>query len=387
MVCDKCNTPLNAAGKCPACTYAQAAALESRAASFGDFETAAKLFLSAGDYEDAAARAASCFARAEDCNREAIYAQAVKRQGVDRISWQGKADLMRSIAGYRDADALATEYQQKADDLAAEAENARREKEEARQADAHRAHTDHKRKRKFLVLGVSTGGAVLAIVLVVSLLILPQVQYKKARKLIEAHKYLAAAEAFSAIVPYSNSEEYLGFAYYSLGMEAVEAGNDLAAADYFTKAGNAKSAPAELQAAKARLYDTALTALREGDFNAAQDAFNAADDYEDAKDYKHFCRALRVWNGDSTANADKMDLKKAENILWKVMDGLWYSDGNEQEISISAATRTSSTPDLKIADNTLRYTADGVSYTVEIHSLTTCRLLGGGEYAGAYDKM
>lgn len=388
LLCNACGTPLDAEGKCPACVYAQAAALESRAASFGDFETAAKLFLSVSDHRDAAQRAAACTTRAEDCNREAIYTQAVKRQGVDQTSWQGKADLMRSIAGYRDADTLAAEYQQKADALAAEAENARREKEAARQADAHRAHANHKRKRKFLVLGVSTGVAVLVVVLVVSLFILPQIQYKKARELIYAHEYLAAAEAFSAIVPYSNSEFYLAFAYFSLGMEAVEKGDDLAAVDYFTKAGNEKSAPQELQAAKARLYDAALIALRDGDFNAAQDAFNAADDYEDAKDYKHFCRALRVWNGDSTANADKVDLKKAENILWKTMDGVWYSDNSEQEITVSAATRTSSTPDLTITENnTLLWKADGISYTVEIYSLTSCRLIGGDAYAGIYDKM
>ncbi len=386
-LCNKCGAPLDAEGKCPACIYAQAAALESRAVSFGDFETAAKLFLSVGDFKDAAARAAVCTARAEDCNREAIYNQAVKRQGVDQTSWQGKADLMRSISGYRDADALAVEYQQKADALAAEAETARAEQEEARRADAHRAHTDHKRKRKFLLLGVGTGVAVLVIVLVVSLLILPQIQYKKARKLINEHNYLAAAEAFSAIVPYSNSEYYLGFAYYCLGMEAVEAGNDLAAVDYFTKAGNEKSAPQELQAAKARLYDTALIALRDGNLTAAYDAFNAADDYEDAKSYKHFCRAVRMWNGDESVNAEKVDLKKAEDILWKTMDGLWYSENSEQEIAVSAATRASSTPDLTIVDNTLRFKADGVAYTVEIYSLTSCRLIGGGAYAGVYDKM
>ncbi len=386
-LCNKCGAPLDAEGKCPACIYAQAAALESRAVSFGDFETAAKLFSGIGDYKDAAAHATSCAARAEECNREAIYNQAVKRQGTDQTSWQGKADLMRRIAGYRDADALAAEYQQKADILAAEAEAARIAAEEARRADAHRAHTDHKRKRKFLFLGVGTGVAVLVIVLVTSLLILPQIQYKKARKLIYAHDYLAAAEAFSAIVPYSNSEYYLGFAYYCLGMEAVEAGNDLAAVEYFTKAGNEKTAPQELQAAKARLYDTALVALRDGDFTAAYDAFNAADDYEDAKSYKHFCRAVRVWNDDETVNADKVDLKKAEDILWKTMDGLWYSEGSEREITVSAATRASSTPDLTIVDNTLRFEAGGVSYTVEIYSLTSCRLVGGGEYAGLYDKM
>lgn len=386
-VCNKCSAPLNNDGKCPTCIYAQAVALEGRAASFGDFETAAKLFSGLGEYEDAPARAAACAARAEDCNREAIYSQAVKRQGTDQASWQGKADLMRSIAGYRDADALAAEYQQKADDLAAEAEAARQAAEEARRADAHRAHSDHKRKRKFLFLGVGTGVAVLVIVLITSLLILPQIQYKKARKLINANEYLAAAEAFSAIVPYSNSEFYLAYAYYCLGMEAVEEGDDLAAVDYFTKAGNEKTAPQELQAAKARLYDAALLSLRDGNFKAAQDGFNAADDYENAKDYKHFCRAVRAWNHDETVNADKVDLKKAEDILWKTMDGLWYSEGSEQEIAVSAATRASSTPDLTIVDNNLCFEADGVSYVVEIYSLTECRLIGNGAYAGTYDKM
>ncbi len=379
--CEKCGFPYDpSAGKCPACTYEQATALKARAKAFGDYETAAKLFLSAGDYKDAAAQAAECQTAAEDCNREATYHQAVKRQGVDQASWQGKADLMRSIAGYRDADVLAEEYQQKANALATEAEAALREKEEERQKTAARAHTDHKRRRTFLIIGLAAAAFVLVSVLVISIVVMPSIQYKKALALYEKADYTAAAKAFAAVAPYEDSEQYLARSYYHLGVQAATAGDDLTALEHFLKAGTAEDAPTQLLAVKERVYDTALNALKAENLAKAEELFNAADDYEDAKAYRHFCRALRVWNGDPAADSEKLNLEKAKDVLLsKIGDQCWYCESNNEEILPDAAHR------FTVEKDRLLWELNGVSYTVEMYSLKSLRLIGNGPLAGLYE--
>jgi len=377
--CETCGYSYDSAkGKCPACTYEQATALKARAASFGDFETASKLFLSVGDYKDAAEQAAQCQVAAEDCNREATYNLAVKRQGVDQMSWQGKADLMRSIAGYRDADALAEEYQAKADALAAEAANALREKEEERQKDAALAHSDHKRRRKFLLIGIAAAAVVLTAVLVVSIVVMPSIQYKKAVALYDKADYTAAAKAFAAVAPYGESERYLALSYYRLGMMAVESGDDLTAIGHLLKAGTVEDAPAQMQAAKGRLYDAAQVALQNGEIGKADDLFDAADDYEDAKAYRQFCRALRIWNGDSNADASKMNLEKAKDVLLaKLSIGTWCRETDYEEIE---------NPRYTVEKDKLLVEINGDTYTVEMYSLTKLRLIGSGPLAGAYEQ-
>ncbi len=377
--CQTCGCSYDPAkGKCPACTYEQATALKARAASFGDFETASKLFLSVGEYKDAAAQAAQCQAAAEDCNREATYNLAVKRQGVDQTSWQGKADLMRSIAGYRDADTLAEEYQAKADALAAEAANALREKEEERQKDAALAHSDHKRRRKFLLIGIAAAAVVLTAILVVSIVVMPSIQYKKAVALYDEADYTAAAKAFAAVAPYGDSEQYLALSYYRLGMMAVKNGDDLTAIGHLLKAGTVEDAPAQMQAAKGRLYDAAQVALQNGEISKADDLFDAADDYEDAKAYRQFCRALRIWNGDPNADTSKMNLEKAKDVLLaKLSIGTWCRETDYEKIV---------NPRYTVEKDKLLVELNGVTYTVEMYSLTKLRLIGSGPLAGAYEQ-
>ncbi len=383
LPCEKCGFPHEpSAGKCPACTYEQATALKARATSFGDYETAAKLFLSAGNYKDAAAQAMLCRTAAENCNREAIYNQAVKRQGVDKTSWQGKADLMRSLAGYRDADVLADEYQQKADAFAAEEETALREKEEERQKEAARAHTDHKRRRKYLLITLAAAAGVLIAVLVISLVVMPSLQYKKALALYDNADYAAAAKAFAAVAPYEDSEQYLSLSYYRLGIQAARAGDDLSALNNFLKAGTAEDAPLQAQAAKERLYNTAKKALENGNIAKADDLFNAADDYADAKAYRHFCRALRVWNGDSDADASKVNLEKAKDVLLNKIGAYgWYCENNNEEILPNAAHH------FTVEKDRLLWELNGVSYTVEMYSLRNLRLIGDGPLAGLYEMQ
>ena len=168
--CEKCGRVFDADkahGVCPACAtpvtsknatlptvtaadeqerlWAKAVELKNNAKSFGDFEKAEKWFLRLGDFQKAAEHAAACHTAAEEIRRDAIYTQAKTRQGSDIASWQGKADLMRSISGFRDADALAALYQQEADALMKAAEESRLLKEEAYHKETRSRQKEHQK--------------------------------------------------------------------------------------------------------------------------------------------------------------------------------------------------------------------------------------------------
>lgn len=397
-VCPKCATPVSqTADKRPelvtdparqAEIYRQAVKMKTNAVAFGEWETAEKLLLSIGDYEDAPQLAAECRTLADKSRREAIYQQAKNRQGGTIDSLRGKAELMRSIAGYRDADTLAETYQQLADELAAQAEKSAQVRDEQQQVVRQALRQRDRRNRKVALICAAVGVVIVGVVLIISLVILPANQYDAALEKFNAGDYVGASQLFGDIAYYKDSADYLQKAFYHLGQDAMVHEDYVAAENYFSQAGSFEDAATQLIQVRGILYDKALKELENGEYTAAQASFDAAGDYEDAKAYKHFCRALRVWNGDETADASKMDLKKAEDIIWKVMDGLWYSEDSGKEITIRTASREETTPDLVIADNTtLQWTANGVTYTVEILSKTTFTLsAASGEYVGTYYK-
>ena len=144
------------------------------------------------------------------------------------------------------------------------------------------------------------------------------------------------------------------------------------------KAGTVEDAPAQMQAAKGRLYDIAQEALKNGEIARADDLFNAADDYEDAKAYRQFCRAMRVWSGDPNADASKMNLEKAKDVLLaKLAIGVWCRDTDGAEIT---------SPRYTVEKDRLLVELNGDTYTVEMYSLSRLRLIGGGPLAGQYEQ-
>lgn len=367
--------------------YDKALTLKNGAKTFGEWEKAGKLFTSIAGYKDADALAAECRAQADEANREAVYLQAKHRQGGTIEALRGKAAMMRSIAGYRDADELAAAYQQEADALAEAAAQSQKVKEEKDEAATQEVRRRDRRHRKIAIVCTAIGAAIIAVVLVISLVVLPANQYKAAVEKFTAGDYAAASEQFAGIAYYKDSTEYLQKAYYHLGLHSLQNRDLLAAEDYLDKAGDVEDAPTQLLQVRGVLYDMALTELTAGDYAAAQTHFDAVGNFEDAKKYEHFCRALRVWNGDETVDAEKLDLVKAEDIIWQVMDGLWYSEESGMEVTIQSSTRQSDTPDLTIANNMLQWKADGVTYMVKILSKTSFTLAAAdGEYNGLYEK-
>ena len=373
-----------------AAVYAQAKAAMERAGAYGEFETAGKLFRMIGDYEDAPLLAARCEARAEEIQKEDTYQQALKMQGHTPQGLQGKILLLESIAGYRNATQLADAYRSEREALLAKEAAEKQEQEAKSHAENQVAHQKNKSRRRVVVACVIAGAVILLGVLAFSLFILPANQYKKAVAQYDAGNYLAASEQFGKISTYKDSNTYLAQSYYHLGQEAVAKDDLFAAEDYFDRAddlGGCPEAAAELANVRGVLYELGLTQLDSGEYTEAQATFDALGNYEDSKAYKQFCRAIRYWNGEQNADTEKADIGKAEKVLWKMLDGVWYGETSEKELTINAETRDTTAPDLTVADNKLIYTADGVDYEVQMLSKVSMVLVGDGAFAGRYDKV
>ena len=390
-VCPACATPVSRAAEAPervtdparqAEVYDQAAALCASATAFGEWETAGKLFQSVGGYRDAETRAADCRERAEEARREAVYQQAKSRQGGDAARLYAKAELMRSIAGYRDADQLAADYQRQADALAAKDEAVRQTQEQHKEAEKAQERVRTRHTRRVVGWCVAAGVAVVAVVLLSSLYLWPKHRYNVALEKYNAGDLAAASDIWAEIAPFGDTTARLQDVYYRLGREAEDKKDYRTAADYLDRAGNYEDAPAQLRQVSGVLYDTAKRELDAGQYADAQADFAAAGDYADAKAYKHYCRALRVWNGDDTVDADKLDVKKAKDVLFETLSGTWTNEQTRKTVTFRGAELE----EMKAKSGRLEWTQDGVTYEVRVLAADKITLTGDGALAGNYKK-
>lgn len=386
-VCPACQTPVAPAAPPPVVhdpqrqreLYDEAQALRQSAASFGEWETAAKLFARLDGYRDANALAAQCREQAERARCEGVYQQAQTLRGGSAESLRGKAALLESIAGYRDADALAADYRRQARELETQAQQSEQARAERRQAQSAETQAVAHRRRR-IIIGCAAGGAVvIAAVLCVSLWWLPHHRYQAAVESYNSGDYQTASEQFAAIATYRDSADFLQRACYQLGVAAMDSRDYFAAADYLDRAGTVEDAPARREQVRAVLYEQGMTAWRAGRFADAQESFDAAGGYEDAKAYKQLCRAVRVWRGENPPDANKMSVEKAGDALLAEMSGLWRGEEG-QDVTIRTA-------DLTVADNTLQYQANGVTYEARLLSDTSMSLIGDGDLAGNYEQV
>ena len=364
-----------------AAIFAKAAALQESAASFGDWETAAKLFGSLGAYGGAADRAAFCRQKAEEAQKEAVYLQALKRQGTTADALRGKAELLRTVAGYKDADALAEEYEKQADALEAELLAARREQEERKQQETADSRKKSGQRRRLILVLAAAAAVVIAGVLIVSLWILPSAQYDRGVELFRAGDFRGAKEIFDGIPHFKDSADYLGQINGRLGEDALRSGDYPGALEFFEQTGGREEFRPQLKEVLDFIFKQGMDHFYAGRFKEAQDCFDKVDqyesgdeDYKGARAFKQLCRAIRMWNGEEV-KTDKLNLKEAGFAVGRVAEGTWYCEATGQEISLGRAAFEAE------AD---RLTWQG--YTVEFHSATTLTLKGDGAQAGEYEK-
>ena len=177
--------------------------------------------------------------------KEGIYQAAIKQYQDTYLDEAGYLQAFRtyqSISGYKDASERALASQEKAEEAriarlkreeADRVEKSRQEAERAAQAERERvAEIKRRAKNKRLAMIIAPIlVAAVAIVLLITQVVIPNMNYQKAMDLLENKQYDQAAEAFAALGDYSDSVAMVKESTYQEGKAFAAAGRYSEAAE------------------------------------------------------------------------------------------------------------------------------------------------------------
>lgn len=186
------------------------------------FKSAAKLFQGISGYRDADEMAERCLENAETIRKDNIYSVAWGNRNSQNIGQlESAVKLFESIPGWKDADEQAVAFRRKIEEVKAQEEAERIEKERKaeerriereRSAELARIEAEKRAKRKKIA-------AIVAIVLVIAgiafgflmyKVIIPNNKYTDAMKAMEEQDYAAAYSIFLELDDYKDSKTKLG---------------------------------------------------------------------------------------------------------------------------------------------------------------------------------
>ena len=171
------------------------------------YKEAARLFETAGDYEDSSALAQECFEKAEIAKKDEIIAEAkYKMTHCTVASYKSAIELLESVSCFEDADELICACKYKIEEIEARQEAERLEAE-------RKAKIRAKRNKKIAVITTPIVCAIIAFVIVLNTVIIPNSKYNAAVALMNNKKYDEAITAFEAMDGYKDSENRLENCY------------------------------------------------------------------------------------------------------------------------------------------------------------------------------
>ena len=187
------------------------------------FKAAAKKFESIHGFMDADEKRRQCLEKAEESRKDAIYHAAIKDMERDaRLKYGDAISKLESIRGWRDADKKI----QECSDRLAEIERKREEQRIAdEKADKERRIAVQKaaeKKKRILSIAIPAVIAVVAFVLVLIKVIIPNSKYNAAVELMESGEIIEAYESLMAMDGYKDSAEKAANIYDQYEFEKIK---------------------------------------------------------------------------------------------------------------------------------------------------------------------
>ena len=191
--------------------YTRAKNAMSAANTESAYKEAAHLFESIDEYQDSAVLAQSCYEKAEIARKDAILSEGKSKMTGEVISnYEAAIKLFESISGWKDADEKIYACQKKIEEIKAKAEADRLEKE--RQAEIARKEAERiaKRNKRIAIITTPIVCAIIAFIIVLNTVIIPNGKYNDAIALMDAGKLDEAYSAFIELGDYKDASEKAG---------------------------------------------------------------------------------------------------------------------------------------------------------------------------------
>lgn len=186
--------------------YTRAKNAMSAANTESAYKEAAHLFESIDEYQDSAVLAQSCYEKAEVARKDAILSEGKAKMTGEIISdYESAIKLFESISGWKDADEKIYACQKKIEEIKAKEEAERLEKERQAEIARKKAERIAKRNKKIAIITTPIVCAIIAFIIVLSTVIIPNNKYNDAIALMDAGNIVEAFEALIALDGYKDS--------------------------------------------------------------------------------------------------------------------------------------------------------------------------------------
>lgn len=194
--------------------YTRAKNAMSAANTESEYKEAAQLFESIDEYQDSAVLAQSCYEKAEIERKDTILSKGKSKMSGEVISnYYAAIRLFESISGWKDADEQIIACQRKKEEIKAKEEAERLEKERQVEIARREAERKAKRNKKIAIITTPIVCAVIAFIIVLNTVIIPNVKYNDAIALMDAGNVVEAYETLVALEGYKDSEDKANYIY------------------------------------------------------------------------------------------------------------------------------------------------------------------------------
>ena len=203
--------------------YTRAKNAMSAANTESAYKEAAHLFESISEYQDSATLAQSCYEKAEIARKDAILSEGKSKMSGEVISiYEVAIKLFESISGWKDADEKIYACQKKIEEIKAKAEADRLEKERKAEIARKEAERIAKRNKKIAIITTPIVCAIIAFIIVLNTVLIPNIKYNNAIALMDAGNTIEAYEALIALDGYKDSAEKANSIYDKYKVEKLK---------------------------------------------------------------------------------------------------------------------------------------------------------------------
>lgn len=199
--------------------YTRAKNAMSSANTESDYKKAAQLFESISEYLDSATLVKECYENAENERKNAILKEAKSWMTDDIASCEKAIEIFKSISGWKDADEQIIACQRKIEEIKAKEEADWLELERKAEIEKKRIA---KRKKKIKIITTTTVCAIIAFIVVLNVVIIPNGKYKDAIALMDAGNIVEAYETLVALGGYKDSADKANSIYDKYKVEKLK---------------------------------------------------------------------------------------------------------------------------------------------------------------------
>lgn len=205
--------------------YTRAKNAMSVAHAESDYKEAAHLFESIDEYQDSAVLAQTCYEQAEMARKDAVLSEGKSKMTVEAIyNYEAAIKLFESISGWKDADEQIIACQKKIEEIKAKVEADRLEKERLAELARKEAEKRAKRNKKIAIITTPIVCVVIAFMIVLNAVIIPNSKYNNAIALMDSD-VVKAYESLIALDGYKDSVNKASSIYVKYKAEKLKVAN------------------------------------------------------------------------------------------------------------------------------------------------------------------